>query len=787
MYIVLSIFAFYAFGIIAYEFNFYLYSFVVFAVLLYDTIKNKKFIYNIVIILFLILSFINCFYNSKALLSVYIDKTIELTAKIKTVNVSSNPSSKYDSFNASVVSIDGKTLRSPENTIIYVEKNHKIYENTIVKMKGTVADIKYSKNRLLFNYKNYLRAKKVHAVIFCSEEPVVIKEEYSRMNRISKEFRTYTEELFRKRLGKENADIVLSIILGDTDYLDEDFYESIKVMGLAHIFAVSGSHIVLMYGALLWIFRLCGLKRRPGWILSWLLIWFYGFLIGFPLSVLRTLVMFTIIFFSEILYRKYNSLNSIGLAALVLTIVNPYWIFDAGFLLSFSAALSLILFGRYVRHNLDTNNRTAITVYMYLFLQLFLVPVMAYYFNYIPVMGILYNLVLIPVFTVILVGGFVLLIFGEIFLYTFIVPFKVFNFILNCLRYFIGFTDRFGFNGFIMPAMSISEIIFFYLFILFSLYIYNNKEVKCKALGFSVLISFYAVTWILVPAWDKSLYLNIVDVGQGMYSTMSVENNNYIIDCGSTSSRNVGRYTAAPYLIKKGMKNINGIFISHWDSDHYSGLPDLLDSPYFNIEKIYSSTESDDINSQLTLLRKGNAVKIKNTYNISVLWPEKAEAGMSKNNSSLVMQVDYKGKKILFTGDIEGTAEERLTEAMVPVNILIVPHHGSATSSGDNFVDAVRPEIAVMSYGTNNYGIPSQEVIGRYIKAGSRVFSTFENGEINFILNGDKIYYNTYEGEKSHNYYELYLVWILPKLCLFIFFGILIYIYKNEKEVRNEL
>lgn len=788
MYIVLSIFAFYALGIIAYEFNFYLYLFIViFAVLLYDTIKTRKFIYNIVIILFLILSFINCFYNSKALLTGYIDKTIEITVKIKSANKTSDPSSGYNSFNGTVMSINGNELKSPENTIIYAEKNHKIYENTIVKMKGTAADIKFSRNRLLFNYKNYLRSKKVHAVVFCSGEPVVIKEEYSYMNRIAKEFRGYTEGLFRKRLGKENADIVLSIILGDTDYLEEHFYDSIKIMGLAHIFAVSGSHVVLMYGAMLWVFRVCGLKRRQGWFLSWILIWFYGFLIGFPLSVLRTLVMFTIIFFSEILYRKYNSLNSIGLAALILTIVNPYWIFDAGFLLSFSAALSLILFSRYIRHKLEAISKTVITIYMYLFLQLFLIPVMAYYFNYIPVMGIFYNIVLIPVFTVILVGGFILLIFGDIFLYTFIVPFKIFNIILNGLRYFIGFTDSFGFNGFIIPTMSIFEIIFFYLFIFFLLYIYNNKQSGCKTMGFAVLISFYAVTWVLVPMLDKSLYLNIVDVGQGLYSTMSVENKNYIIDCGSTSSKNVGRYTAVPYLTKKGMKNINGIFISHWDSDHYSGLPDLLDNPYFNIERVYSSRENADINKPIVLLEKGDTVKINDTCSISILWPEADDSNMSKNNLSLVMSVDFNGKNILFTGDIEGAAEEGLTEAVAPANILIVPHHGSSTSSGDNFIAAVRPEIAVMSYGTNNYGIPSEEVVERYLKAGSKIFSTFDSGEINFILNEDKMYYNTYEGEKSRNYYELYFVWILPKLCLFIFFSILIYIYKGEKEVRNEL
>ena len=170
------------------------------------------------------------------------------------------------------------------------------------------------------------------------------------------------------------------------------------------------------------------------------------------------------------------------------------------------------------------------------------------------------------------------------------------------------------------------------------------------------------------------------------------------------------------------------------------------------------------------ILCKGNNWKIEN-LKINILWPDKKYDEDNINNSSLVIKLQYYNKSILLTGDIEESVENMLVD-IGHSDVLIVPHHGSKTSSTDNFVQRVKPDIAVMSYGKNNYGIPSDEVIYRYEKAGSVVLSTFNEGEINFILKKDKIYYNTYTNEKSGNYYELYLEGILNNsmnFCLLLY------------------
>jgi competence protein ComEC len=768
MYIIISIFAAYAIGIISYELNIYSYYFTaIFAVLIYNSIINKKFVYNAVIIAFVILSYLNCNYNSISILSQYINENIIIEAKIKNQTKSDSLS-----FNASVISINNTPLFNEENIILYSGKSENIKGNSIIKVRCNVAENQLAKNRMLFNYESYLRSKNISAALFSEGDAVLISSDYSFLNTISSKFRSYAENTFYENLNKNNADIILSIILGDVNYLDDELYDNIKVMGLAHIFAVSGTHIVLMYIFLLNVFKFI-LNRRVSWLLSWCIIWFYGFLIGFPLSVMRALVMFTLLFGSEVLYRKYNSLNSIGLAALILTVYNPFWIFDAGFLLSFSAALSFIIYNKYIK----SENTPFKNLYMYLFLQIFTLPVIVYYFNFVPVMGFFYNLLLLPVFTAIIISGFLLMILNSLLPVLLIKPFEIFDYILYSLRYIIDISDKLAFNGVIVPTMSLCHIIFFYIALFFMIYLNINKTCRCKIIGIAAIIGFYSITYIVFPMADNSLYFNIADVGQGLFTTIKYKGLNLVVDCGSTSIKGMGEYIAVPYLTKRGITKADAIFISHWDEDHYSGLNDILNS-HIEVNKIFSS-RSNEIYTDVQELSMGHQMKVDDNLNIRILWPYKNLVLNNINNSSLIISLNYNNRNILIPGDIEEEAEYAIYNDLNKYDIVIVPHHGSMTSSTMQFVDAVSPEIAVLSYGRNFYGIPSEEVILRYESAGSKIFSTFEDGEINIILKDDNLYYNTYINEKSDNYYELYLAGIIYKLIIFCF--LIIWMLKGEE------
>lgn len=773
MYILISIFIFYAAGIISYELGLFSFVFmVVFALLLYNSFVLKKFMYNSVIAAFLLLSAVNCNYNSNSVLAQHINENMVVRVEIKNKNLSG---SDYSSYSAAVTAIGGKKLNSRENTILYVDKNTEIKENSIIEIKGNIQSSDFSKNKLLFNYRNYLRGKKIHAVIFAEGNVEVIKEDYSLLNEASLKFKEYARKTFYKNMSRKNADIILSIILSQSNYLEEDLYTGIKEMGLAHIFAVSGTHVVLMYGAMLYVFMRIGLSRRMSWVLSWSLIWFYGFLIGFPVSVMRSLVMFTLLFGSEVLYRKYSSLNAIGLAALILTVYNPYWIFDAGSLLSFSAALSFILFSRFISKHIPEEKMFLKNIWMYIFLQLFTLPVVSYFFNYIPLMGIVYNLLLLPIFTVILAWGFLLLIFNGMFSFLLFLPFRIFDYILTTLRYMVYFSDSFAFNGIVVRTMTFPEIMFFYIAVFACIYLLNNRNIFIKKFVFTALISFYAVTFAVYPIFDNNLYFSVMDAGQGLFAAAKYKDYNFIIDCGS-SNRGFGEYTAVPYLVKHGVSDVECIFISHWDQDHCSGLADIQNN--IMIKNIFSSSENVEFINVMTA-EKGGVINVDENLKIHVLWPEK-NYHENENNSSLVLVLNFSNMNILLPGDIEGDVERRILESIEKVSILVVPHHGSRTSSTEEFVKKSGAEISVLSYGKNNYGIPDADVVKRYESSGSKVLSTFEHGEINFVLKDGNLYYNTYTGESSENYYNLYFEQIIPKL--FTFAALLAWMWIKKEE-----
>jgi len=438
-------------------------------------------------------------------------------------------------------------------------------------------------------------------------------------------------------------------------------------------------------------------------------------------------------------------------------------------------------------NTIKTDNKVLNTIYMYLFLQIFTMPVVTYFFNYLPIMGIIYNLLLIPIFTFVLISSFIFLIFNNIFYYTLVIPFKLFDYLLYFLRYIINFTENISFNGIVVPTFSIYEIILIYIFIFFIIYLYNNKLRTIKNIGFITITCFYIITFIVIPYTDTSLYFNLIDSGQGMFSTVKYKNYDFIFDCGSSSNKSLGEYTVVPYLVKKGINDLDGVFISHWDSDHYSGLNELINYGNINIRNIFSSANNEDLKALKTILKKDYYINIDNLFKINILWPEVSFVSNNTNNTSLVVLLNYNDRIILIPGDIETDVEYRIMNDLVKSDILIIPHHGSKTSSSEEFVEAVMPSFSVINYGKNNYGIPSKEVLMRYEKINSTILSTFSDGEINFVLKDDDLYYNTYMGLKSDNYYELYFVWFIPKLVLFGLLMTWIIITKPKKRLNYEL
>jgi len=261
----------------------------------------------------------------------------------------------------------------------------------------------------------------------------------------------------------------------------------------------------------------------------------------------------------------------------------------------------------------------------------------------------------------------------------------------------------------------------------------------------------------------KYIDINIIDIGQGDSTLIKTNNYNILIDGGGSenSDYDVGESILIPYLLDNTNGIIDLMIISHFHEDHAEGCLSVLEK--LSVRKIIigmqpKNTElykrllkiSKEKEIPIIILTKGDVIELDNVK-LEILFPKKELESEDLNNNSLVIRLDYKEISMLFTGDIEEKTENILVSEseknnIIDVDILKVAHHGSKTSSTDNFLKMVTPQIAVISLGENNkFGHPAKEVIKRMEKLDCLIYRTDIFGEISLrVYNTGKIRVNTH-------------------------------------------
>ena len=252
---------------------------------------------------------------------------------------------------------------------------------------------------------------------------------------------------------------------------------------------------------------------------------------------------------------------------------------------------------------------------------------------------------------------------------------------------------------------------------------------------------------------SNNLKIHFIDVGQGDSTLITTPNGkNILIDGGGDDNYDVGKNILLPYLLDRGITKIDCMIISHFDKDHVGGLLIILEEIKVDkviIGKQYQNSEQyekflqiiKNKRIQVKQVLKGDKINIEKDVKINILFPEKELIiENSLNNNSLVFKLEYKEFSALFTGDIEKIAEEKLIKLykknnILKSDILKVAHHGAKTSTTQKFLDAVLPQISVISVGKNNlYGHPSIDTIKRLEDLNIEIYRTDKCGEITIII-----------------------------------------------------
>ncbi|HOJ09716.1 MAG TPA: ComEC/Rec2 family competence protein [Clostridiales bacterium] len=386
-----------------------------------------------------------------------------------------------------------------------------------------------------------------------------------------------------------------------------------------------------------------------------------------------------------------------------------------------------------------------------------ILPLSILYFNKVSIISVVSNLMVAPVTGTVIVLGLFMAIIGQISLFAAKIAGYANNILLSFIIFISEFTAQIPFAILKTGISSIMLILVYYILVWFFLWLKPRHKIKVKPMSYAwaaICVILVISTINLIPGQLEVVFL---DVGAGDSIFIRTHGGRTVlIDGGGEKGKldnepDTGEKIVVPFLLGYGVKKLDLVVASHGHGDHIQGLMPVLKE--FNVGKVIlpdyiEGNEFDKILTicgerkiNVTYCSQGDTIKLdKKTY-FEVLNPPRnivPEIKMSLNNSSLVLKLYYKNVTMLFTGDIEKEIEEILADNLLEsgVHVFKVPHHGSETSSIGKFLELVKPQVAVISTGRNNYGHPAPSVLKRLEETGTGIYRTDLNGAVIIRTNG---------------------------------------------------
>lgn len=584
-------------------------------------------------------------------------------------------------------------------------------------------------NPRTFDYRRYLLSKGItHICVIDSFSVVTVSN--SAYLRLKKIILNKREDYMAALSVNETAGgILYGLLFGEKSQMDETIYESFRKNGTAHVLAVSGLHVGILYSIYRYLYEKKKIRALTAGFLLFLFV--YGTAALWSSSVTRAIGLIILTLFSKVSDRRYDLLTALSAMAIFSVIKNPYILLDTGFQMSFLAVLSITFLQKPFAKHVGERWAVAFAV------QAGLLPYMAYTFNYVSFVGILCNVPVIFLVSILVpVGiiGFTVFLFFDIV--TPGVP-QILEAITNLLIWCNSLFDADGTLSFdvISPPLWMMiltyGVAFFCASEYFHIYFYRKDWKRITIVFLIILLCSAAGAFIDRSPFDKA-ELVFVDVGQGdCLHVKTPGNKQLLIDGGGRYGYNVGEKILKPYLLKNRIREINLAAATHLHLDHFAGLEEL--AACYPVDQL------------LTEGTAGQKIVLEDDYWLEILWPKKRNPDTDdENENSLIFMVHHNGLKTLMTGDITAEGEAMLVEAYkgtdkLKADILKIAHHGSAYSSSDAFIKAVQPQVAVVSVGKNNYGHPSEIVIEKLEENGIMVFRTDQDGAVGIINRKGKL------------------------------------------------
>lgn len=549
--------------------------------------------------------------------------------------------------------------------------------------------------------------------------------------------RYHIREILDKYIPQDCVAFSKALLLGDTSELPYQTDTDLKISGIRHVVAVSGLHISIFFAIISTItFR----KRYFSAFVGIPLLLLFAAIAGFSPSVTRASIMSALMLTAQLLNREYDGPSALSFAVILMLIVNPYCAGSVSFQLSVTSVMGIFLFSPGIQEKLTARlkdkkgkkysflRKAAAGAAVTIGAQIMTIPLCAYYFGVVSLVGVITNLLVLWVvsLTFCLLAAVCVLsvICSPLAILVGAIAGVLIRYILLVAKVMAAFP--------LAAVYTVSPYIIIWLcfvYLLLLVYLYCRKQALCFA-----CCAVLSLCFALMASWweptTSDVRFTVLDVGQGQCLLMQSKGRVYVVDCGGDSDERTADL-AAETLLSQGYSHVDGLILTHTDRDHAGGAEYLLSRIPADVLILPHMKEGITIPDNTQVVSAAQDIVISDgTSTVTVFTPV---FHGEENEMSLCVLFDTEKCDILITGDRNAFGERSLLRhTNIPnVDVLIAGHHGSKYSNCEQLLTAVKPEIVCISVGAENpYGHPSAEALERFADIGCTVYRTDQQGTI---------------------------------------------------------
>ena len=603
------------------------------------------------------------------------------------------------------------SLKSKERIIVTYKYTGKVFNNLSYgdKIKVTGVLKEPSTNNIFnnFNYKKYLYNKKIYYIIEASK--------IDKIQNNNNHIYTIKNLLYTRINSLKSSSYIKALLFGDNK-LDKEIKTSYQINGISHLFSVSGFHINFITSIIYFYLDRVTYNKKIKYITVDIFLVLYLLLCN-TTSLLRCTVMNILLSINYLLKLNIKKIDIVLLTLILCIIINPFIIYDIGFIYSYTISFFLILY----KNKYKTNNKLLKIIYISLISFLVSLPINIYTSYEINFLSIILNIIIVPIVSLILL---------PLSLLTLIFPIldNILYLITSILEKISLYTSNINISKQILSKPSIILIIIYYLVII--LILSKNKHYYLIL----ILLIFHKT----IPLYNSNLEVVMFDVGEADSMLISTPSKkvNILIDTG----RGIDINNIIIYLKSIGISKLNYLIITHGDEDHIGGALYLIDN--FKVDNvILNKGDYTELEVELITHLKNKNIKYTNNINKipllgSYMYLLNTKKFSNENDNSIVTYFEYQKYKFLFMGDSSSKTEEYLINNynLANISFLKVGHHGSNTSSSPLFINKINPKVSLISVGRNNfYHHPNKEVLTNL--SNSVIYRTDINKSIKIKIN----------------------------------------------------